>query len=99
MCCASEQEDDVQSYKIDLSVLKGGDVAFLLILRLEQSPDVQYFSERSHRLLVRVEDDGQSEKVTVQKEVTGMFLLERFTPNVQYQIAECDGQQSIFFAQ
>lgn len=71
---------------------------FLLILRLEQFPDVQYFSEKSCRLLFRGEDDDdESEKAMVQKEVTGMLPLERFTPGVQsHRLLSLMGSKAFF---
>lgn len=71
---------------------------FLLILSLEQFPDVQYFSERSCRLLFRGEDDDESEKAMAQKEVTGTLPLERFTPGVlSHRLPSLMGSKAFFY--
>lgn len=59
-----------------------------LILRPEQPPDVQ--QKKSCLLLVH---DGEGGKATVQKEVTGMLPLRRFTPGVQS--LRFDGQPNV----
>lgn len=57
-------------------------------MRPEQPPDVQ--QKKSCQLLVH---DGEGGKATVQKEVSGMLPLRRFTPSVQS--LRFDGQQNV----